>query len=253
MNLLSSTIHSSLSTVVIVRYLAAMSGILILAWPLSDIVGRQIPPQAFSILAHCQVVAIPFLVNSFITNRFELQDRIPVDDWISYTPISPLSVTLAHAIWALFLSVLLCIASLPLMVTALPLAGQTWITLVRVIGVTLAISLVASTASFIIVITLSADWLTSAIADACIGMWILMTIEGIQNAVVVAGKPTFDSVLQLTSPFMALNSSLLRTQGFPWEPAVHVIISCVFIMSGAALGLAVRYIGRSGIDARGDN
>ena len=242
-NLLSATFRASVLPEVLVRYLAAVAGLLVLSWPISDLVGRQAPPAVFPIMAFVQALAVPFLVNSFVTGRLELRERISAEDWIAYTPVSTVAAVAAHVVWAVILASLLLAAGLPFTLAALPLAGDSWLTLGAVYLTVLAITALTSAFGYIVLVILPADWVTSAAVDAAVAMWFLLTLDGGEQYAPISGPVTVQALGSYLSPTKSVLAALSAQDGLPWGILVPIAGAVVLVLLGGIVGHIVRMQG----------
>jgi hypothetical protein len=60
------------------KYLKVMSVVIFLAWPMTGVIGRERAPVVYGLLAYMQALALPFIVNSYVTGRIELEGRISI-------------------------------------------------------------------------------------------------------------------------------------------------------------------------------
>lgn len=243
-NLVSASLKDRLSASVTIKYLLFLGGLLFLVWPISDVLGRDSAPQAFPAMAYAQGLAVPFLVNSFITGRFELTNRIETEDWISFTNVSTLSISAAHTLWAIGLAGILLLAGLPLTLVTLPLAGGTWLGLLYLYASIIAISGMAGAFAYVVLVIVPAGWVTSAAVDACLGLFVLLSLEGYQDIIQSGGISFLPYVASFLSPVKAVGFAIAVPHGIPWAIASPGIAMGLLTFIGGIAGFLVRGQGR---------
>jgi len=102
-------------------YLGLLSLVMVIGWPGGAFLSFQ-QPQVFLALSYAQIVILTYS-GGRLAVRSSLRGEVSLEDWLKYTPISPIEVAMGR-LWGLFLYVLIMFSSsLPLVILCYSIGG----------------------------------------------------------------------------------------------------------------------------------